>query len=53
MIYACNEFEFELLEFVFYSFYVDLQYDDIYLTFTVGSVSLFVYVVMWASLVCL
>ena len=32
--------QFELLEFVFDSVYVDLQYDDIYLTFTVGSVSL-------------
>ena len=32
--------QFELLEFVFDSVYVDLQYDDISLTFTVGSVSL-------------
>ena len=30
----------ELLEFVFDSFHVDLQYDEIYLTFTAGSVSL-------------
>ena len=30
----------ELLEFVFDSVYVDLQYDEIYLTFTAGSVSL-------------
>ena len=30
----------ELLEFVFDSVHVDLQYDEIYLTFTVGSVSL-------------
>ena len=35
-----KEFEFELLEFVFDSVYVDLQYDEIYLTFTVGYVSL-------------
>ena len=32
--------QFELLEFVFDSVYVDLQYDDIFLTFTAGSVSL-------------
>ena len=32
--------QFELLEFVFYSVYVDLQYDKIYLTFTAGYVSL-------------
>ena len=30
--------QFELLEFVFDSIYVDLQYDEIYLTFTAGSV---------------
>ena len=30
--------QFELLEFVFGSVYVDLQYDEIYLTFTAGSV---------------
>ena len=30
--------QFELLEFVFYSVYVDLQYDEIFLTFTAGSV---------------
>ena len=39
--------QFELLEFVFDSVYVDMQYDDISLTFTVVSV------VMWSSLVCL
>ena len=39
--------QFELLEFVFDSVYVDLQYDEIYLTFTAGSV------VMWSSLVFL
>ena len=39
---------FELLEFVFYSVYVDLQYDEISRTFTAGSVS----VVMWSTLVC-
>ena len=33
--------QFELLEFVFESVYVDLQYDKIYLTFTAVSVCLF------------
>ena len=32
--------QFELIEFVFDSVYVDLQYDEISLTFTAGSVSL-------------
>ena len=32
--------QFELLEFVFHFVYVDLQYDEISLTFTAGSVSL-------------
>ena len=32
--------QFELLEFVSESVYVDLQYDEISLTFTAGSVSL-------------
>ena len=32
--------QFELLEFVFDSGYVDLQYDEMSLTFTAGSVSL-------------
>ena len=32
--------QFEVLEFVFYSVYVDLQHDEIYLTFTAESVSL-------------
>ena len=32
--------QFELLEFVFVSVYVDLQYDEISLTFTAGSVCL-------------
>ena len=32
--------QFELLEFVFDSVYVDLQYEEISLTFTTGSVSL-------------
>ena len=40
---------FELLEFVFDSVNVDLQYDEISLTFTAGYVS----VVMWSSLFCL
>ena len=30
----------EFLEFVFYSIYVDLQYDEIFLTFTAGFVFL-------------
>ena len=40
-IYMCvvNK-QFEILEFVFDSVYVDLQYDEISLTFTAGSVSL-------------
>ena len=36
----CRDQQFELLEFVFDSVYVDLQYDEIYLTFIAGSVSL-------------
>ena len=43
--------QFELLEFVFNSFYVDLKYNEIYLTFTPASVCLCV--VMWSFLVCL
>ena len=43
--------QFELLEIVFDSVNVDLQYDEISLTFTAGSVSL-CSVVMWSSLVC-
>ena len=39
--------QFELFEFVFDSVYVDMQYDEIDLTFTAGSV------IMWSSLVCL
>ena len=39
-IFMCVNKQFELLEFVFDSVYVDLQYDEIYLTFTAGSVSL-------------
>ena len=38
-MYVVNK-PFELLEFVFDSVYVDLQYDEIYLTFTAGSVFL-------------
>ena len=34
---------FELLKFVFDSVYVDLQYDEIYLTFTAGSVVMLVF----------
>ena len=37
--------QYELIEFVFDSVYVDLQYDEIYLTVTPGSVCLCV--VMW------
>ena len=33
--------QFELLEFVFDSVYIDLQYDEIYLTSTAGSVVIF------------
>ena len=39
-MYVVNK-QFELLEFVFVSVYVDLQYDEISLTFTAGSVSLY------------
>ena len=35
--YVVNK-QFEILEYVFDSVYVDLQYDDISLTFTAGSV---------------
>ena len=40
-IYVCvvNK-QFEPLEFVFHSVYVDMQYDEIYLTYTAGSVRL-------------
>ena len=39
--------QFELLEFVSESVYVDLQYDEISLTFTAGPVCLCVCVVLW------
>ena len=45
-MYVVNK-QFELLKFVFDSVYVELQYDEISLTFTAGSVSL------CSSLVCL
>ena len=45
--------QFEPIEFVFYSVYVDLQYDDITLTFTSEAVVCVVSLVMWSSLVCL
>ena len=45
--------QFELLEFVSESVYVDLQYDEISLTFTAGPVCFVVLVVLWLSLVCL
>ena len=38
-MYVVNK-QFELLEFVSESIYVDLRYDEIYLTFTSGSVCL-------------
>ena len=41
--------QFELLEFIFDLIYLDLQYDEIYLSFTARYVS----VVMWLSFVCL
>ena len=38
----------QLLEFVFESVYVDLQYDEVYLTFTAGYVwACVVFVVLW------
>ena len=44
----------ELLEFVFDSVYVDLQYDEIYLIFLLlGLCPCVVSVIMWSSLVCL
>ena len=39
--------QFELLEPVFESVYVDLQYDEISHTFTAGSVCCVVFVVLW------
>ena len=45
--------QFELLEFVFNSVYVNLKYNEIYITFTVGCVCLCCGVVMWSSLLCL
>ena len=36
----CRNKQFKLLEFVFYYVYIDLQYDEISLTFTAGYVSL-------------
>ena len=39
--------QFELLEFVSESVYVDLQYDEISLTFTAGPVFCVVLVVLW------
>ena len=40
--------QFELLEFVFDSVYVDLQYDEISLTFIAGSVSLCCVCRLWS-----
>ena len=45
--------QFDLLEFVFDSVYVNLNYDEISLTFTGGLCPCVVSVVMWLSLVCL
>ena len=56
MISACMSVnkQCQLLEFVFDSVYLDLQYDGIFLTSTAGFVSLCcVSVVVWSSLVCL
>ena len=39
--------QFELLKFVFGSVYVDLQYDEISLTFTLGLCACVVFVVLW------
>ena len=50
--YVVNK-QFELLEFVFDSVYVDLQYDEISFSFTLGMCPCVVSVVMWSSLVCL
>ena len=44
--------QFELREFVFDSVYVALQYDEIYLTFTAGSVCLCGVVVCGLCVVC-
>ena len=44
--------QFELHEFVFDSVYVDLQYDEISLTFILLG-PIVVYLGMWLSLVCL
>ena len=44
---------FELLEIVFDSVYVDLQYDEIYITFTAGPLCLCGVLVIWPSLVYL
>ena len=45
--------QFEFLEFVFDSVYIDLQYYEISLIFTAGSVLCVMSVVVWSSLVCL
>ena len=45
--------QFELLEFVFDSVYVDLQYDRFILLLLLGLCPFVVSVVMWSSLVCL
>ena len=45
--------QFELLGFVFDYVYVDLQYDEIFLTLMLGLCHCVVFVVMWLSLVYL
>ena len=45
--------QFELIEFVSESVYVDLQYDEISLTLRLGLCVCVVLVVLWQSLVCL
>ena len=42
--------QFEHLEFVFDSVYVDLQYDEIFITFTAVSVRLSWYPMLWVPL---
>ena len=45
--------QFELLEFVFDTVYVDLQYDEILSLLLLGLCPCVVSVVLWSSLVCL
>ena len=45
--------QYDLLELVFESVYVDLQYDEISLTLLLGLCACVVFVVLWWFLVCL